>query len=49
MESMNEATPPKLTETQTIHWERQLAAAERAVLVAKRVLGLLNVEPPDGA
>lgn len=37
--------PPKeLSPEQREHWERQLEAAERAVEVAKRMLGVLAVE-----
>jgi len=37
--------PPKeLTPEQREHWENQLEAAERAVEVAKRMLGMLAVE-----
>jgi len=36
--------PAELNETQHDHWMQQLELAERAVEVAKRMLGLLPVE-----
>lgn len=36
--------PRELTVQQRDHWENQLEAAERAVEVAQRMLGLLAVE-----
>ena len=37
-------TPRELTPEQREHWEHQLEAAERAVEVAKRMLGMLAIE-----
>lgn len=36
--------PREMTPEQRAHWENQLEAAERAVEVAKRMLGILAVE-----
>jgi hypothetical protein len=36
--------PREMTPEQTAHWEHQLEAAERAVEVAKRMLGRLSIE-----
>ena len=38
------APPKELTPEQRNHWEEQLEFAERAVEVAKRMLGLIPIE-----
>lgn len=41
-------TMPELSDSQREYWEQQLEFAERAVEVAKRMLGLLpELEPND--
>lgn len=45
MDNVRYLPPPReLTPEQHEHWEHQLEVAERAVEVAKRMLGMLAVE-----
>lgn len=44
---MEQPTQEPLSQQQREHWERQLLAAERAVLVAKTVLGILEKDTTE--